>query len=367
MNAKNAIRWGIMGTGWVAQHFISDVLKNSDAKIVAVASRSKDRAIQIADRFSIKTPHSSYETLVQDNNVDVVYVATEAQNHASNCMMALNAKKHVLCEKPFATNFEDASRVVDVARNKGQFCMEAMWSRFLPATLQAKKIVEAGEIGDVSLVSADFGMPFDDTGNSRMYDPARGGGALLDLGVYAISLATWIFGKPLEITTKSNMMTSGVDHTVSAILKFTENRIAVISTSIGVYLGNRAVVSGSKGRITISEPFYRPQKLTIARTPKGVGSEKSDLYPNNLRERIRQVASRLKAYVPLEILREDTRHYPINGYGYGYEANEVIRCLREGLLESPVLPLNDTLIVMQVVDEIRRKIQDSSSDSAISS
>lgn len=360
MNAKNAINWGIMGTGWVAQHFISDVLKISDAKIVAVASRSEDRAIQIADRFSIKTPHSSYESLVHDKNVDVVYVATEAQNHASNCIMALNAGKHVLCEKPFATNYEDASRVSDVAKSKGLFCMEAMWSRFLPATLQAKRIIETGEIGDVSLLSADFGVSFVDTGNSRFYDSARGGGALLDLGVYTLSLATWIFGKPLEIVTGSSMMKSGVDQTVSAILKFTENRIAVISASIGAYLGNRAVISGNKGRITFGEPFYRPQKLTIAKNPKGVGSEKSDLHPNDLRERVRHVASRIRAYVPLDRWRSDTRHYPISGYGYGYEANEVIRCVREGLLESPVLPLSDTLIVMRVIDEIRQKSQDSS-------
>ena len=354
MREEKLVRWGIMGTGWVAQRFLADLAGIPHTEISAVASKTKSRAIEIGNRFNVKRAHSSYEDLTRDENVDVIYVATGPHQHMDHCLLALNEGKHVLCEKPFATTRHEAEKVVDAAQSKRMFCMEAMWSRFLPGMLDTRRMIDSGKIGNPMLVSADFGLPVG--GNaSRFFDPQQGGGALLDRGVYPIALATSLFGKPTKITSTASMHELGADKTVAAILSFRDNRLATIAASLDVCSSNRATISGTKGRITLCEPFYRPERVVVTDAPTS-SETRSDLLPRQPKERIRRLLAKARPYLPFHLKRSSTSYYPVSGYGYKYEIMEVTRCILEGLQESPIMPLRDSLIVMEVVDTIREQI-----------
>jgi predicted dehydrogenase len=350
------IRWGIMGTGWVAQRFMADLSNVAGSELAAVASRSQTRADEVSRAFGVSRAYGSYEALAQDCDIDVVYVATEHHQHAEHCRLALSERKHVLCEKPFATSSEQAEEVIATARSNGKFCMEAMWSRFLPGTLEAKRRIDSGAIGFATNLTVDFGIPEFEGVDSRFFDPARGGGALLDRGVYGVSLATWLFGKPTTVTAVGDMHGSGIDRSVSAILGFSENRIALIAASLGSYSSNQAVIAGTQGRIILKEPFYRPEALEIAHIGVPSISARSDLRPNSPRELARRVVSKIRPYLPASLLRSRMVYRPVCGYGYGYEAVEVVRCIREGLLESALMPLSDSLLVVSTMERIRAQI-----------
>ena len=354
MNSVKPIRWGIMGTGWVAQHFMADLRHVEGAVRAAVASRSEDRARNVAKRFGMRNAHGSYEALAKDPLVDVVYVATENHLHAEHCLLALREGKHVLCEKPFSMSFESASRVVECAKSRGLFCMEAMGTRFVPAILESKRRIDAGEIGIPLLLTADFGTPISDSGSNRFYDRQRGGGALWDRGVYAISLAIWLFGKPLHITSQAQMHASGTDTTFSSVLRFPDNKLAVVSASIGAYSGNEAIVAGSAGRLRLHEPICCPQRVTIKGSSAMAGDPKSDLNPQSTRERVRRLVSRIKPYLPENMLLSTVLHLPVTGYGYCHEASEVMRCVREGLLECPLMPLGETLTIVETMENMQK-------------
>lgn len=356
MDSSIPIRWGILGTGRVAQQFMADLSTVDGAVGAAVGSRSGDRAQIVAKRFGIKRAHDSYEALVRDPEIDVVYIATEHHQHAEHCLLALHEGKHVLCEKPFATTLAAASSVIDSAKQHNLFCMEAMWTRFIPAVVESKRRIDAGEIGIPMLLNADFGSPVVDSGSSRFFDPTRGGGALLDRGVYAISLAVWLFGKPDHISGGGHVLESGADQTSAAILSFPDNRIAVIAASLGAYSSNEAVVAGSLGRLRLHEPLCRPERVSISRAHTMVGDAQYDLRPKAAKERVRRIVSRARPYLPMDSLRATVLRYPVKGYGYSYEAAEVVRCIREGLKESPIMPLRDTLTIADTVQRIQKAI-----------
>ena len=353
MDSSTPIRWGIMGTGRVAQQFMADLSTVDGAIGAAVGSRTAERAQIVAKRFGIQRAHDSYEELVRDPEIDVVYVATEHHQHAEHCLLALHEGKHVLCEKPFATSVAAASSVIESAKQHNLFCMEAMWTRFIPAVVESKRRIDAGEIGIPMILSADFGSPVVDSGSSRFFDPKRGGGALLDRGVYAISLAVWLFGKPEHVSGRGHLLESGVDQTTAAILGFHDNRIAVIAASLGAYSSNEAVVAGSLGRLHLHEPLCRPERVSINRAHTMEGDAQYDLLPKAPKERVRRFLSRARAYLPVDSLRATVLRYPVKGYGYSYEAAEVVRCLREGLKESPIMPLRDTLTIAETVQRIQ--------------
>jgi len=357
MRSLTPIRWGILGTGWVAQRFMADLRAVDGTRPVALASRSADRAQTVAATFGISRFHSSYEGLFSDSEVDVIYIATEHHEHAKHCASALRAGKAILCEKPFATTFSEAQEVVALAREKRLFCMEAMWSRFLPGTLDMKRRIDSGAIGTPSLICADFGYPVAETeAATRFFDPHRGGGALLDRGVYAIALATWLFGRPSSILAKSDTHPLGTDRSISVILQFADNQMAVLLATLGALTSNQATVSGNRGRITLAEPFYRPEKVIVTQARTADGTPSVDIRPGTARELIRQAIAKAKPYLPLKLQRTGIHRYSVNGYGYGYEAAEVVRCIREGLLESPLMPATDTLLVMETLDRIRQQL-----------
>jgi len=356
MTSTKRVRWGVLGTGWVAQRFMADLRCVEGAVLGAVASRTESRAREIAKRFAMRSAHSNYEALFAAPDIDVIYVATSPHEHAEHCMAALKQGKHVLCEKPFSVSVEQAQRVIEFAQNQGLFCMEALWTRFLPAIAQTIHHIDKGDVGAPRTLTADFGIPTQTEGPNRLFDLTRGGGALLDRGVYALSLAVWLFGKPLQVSSIAQTESNGTDFQVSSMLEFADSRSALISASLRDYSSNEAVISGTAGRIRLHEPFYRPERITISRAPILVSGH-SDLRPHSPKENLRKIVSRAKSYLPADVLRSKTEHHSVQGYGYVYEAREVTRCIQEGLTESPLLPLRSTLTVMQTVQTIRSQIE----------
>jgi predicted dehydrogenase len=351
-------RWGILGAGRVARDFARGLQALPDATLIGVASRTAATAQKFARSVSVQRIYGSYEDLVRDPAIDVVYVATPHHRHVADCSMALEHGKPILCEKPFAVSVREAQIVVDLARKKHLFCMEAMWMRFFPLIGKAQELTKSGAIGDPRMIMADFGVATAYDPRTRFYDPAQAGGALLDRGVYAISLAIMFFGAPEAISGQAGISPSGVDEHSSVVLRFPKGRLALLSASLSTYTSNEATIMGTHGKLCLHAPFYCPQKLSISRYSPGVSSPE-DAAPSlkqRLVARAKQSAVIRRAYMTLEpFIRRQTTSItqPVVGNGYNYEAAEVMRCLRAGECESPVMPLDETLRIMQVMDEIR--------------
>jgi predicted dehydrogenase len=319
----DTIRWGIIGTGNIAAAFTGDLALLDDATVVAVGSRQASTAAEFADRFDIATRHASYDALVADPDVDVVYVSTPHPGHHAAALMAIAAGKAVLVEKPFTLNVSEANALVAAARSNGTFLMEAMWTRFLPHMRRIRELLTSGVLGDIRTVTADHGqrfLPPDPT--SRLYDPALGGGALLDLGIYPVSFASYVLGTPDQVTAVSDPTTTGVDAQTSIIGQYAGGRHAVLTTTLGAATANVATIVGTEGRIEIDRTWYQPTSFTMT----------------------------------LESGEVERFSEPRVGHGLRFEAAEVGRCLREGRLESDVMPLDETGSIMATLDQIRRQI-----------
>jgi predicted dehydrogenase len=323
VNDVTPIRWGFVGTGLIAGLLADDLRLMPDAALLAVGSRSQASADEFGERFDVPHRHASYDDLVNDADVDVVYVATPHPGHYDVAMSAIAAGKAVLVEKPFTLNAKEAQSLIEAARSRGVFLMEAMWARFLPHMVRVRELLAAGALGDVRVVIADHNQWFARDPHHRLFDPALGGGALLDLGVYPVSLASMVFGSPTRVTAVSDPAFTGVDATTSAILRYDDGAHAVVTTSLEVAGPNRAVIVGTDARIEIEGVFYTPR-------------------PFRLIARDGTVLERFDA--------------PVDGRGMGGEAAEVMRCMRGGLQESDVMPLDETLAIMATLDEIRRQI-----------
>jgi predicted dehydrogenase len=317
------IRWGILGTGSIAASFARDLQLLPDHRPVAVGSRRADSGAQFAARFSGMRSAGGYEELCADPEVDVVYVATPHPFHARDMLLALRAGKHVLCEKPFTVNAAEAAQVVEVARERGLFCMEAMWTRFLPHMRRIRELLDSGAVGDVRTVIADHGQRFlPPEPTSRLYAPELGGGALLDLGIYPMSFASFVLGTPTRVTAVSDPAETGVDAQTSVILQYDGGSHAVLTTTLGARTPTRATVTGTEGRIDIDEVWYQPTSFTW-HTRSGTAQQFAE---------------------------------PRIGHGLRYQAEEVGQCLRDGAVESSIMPLDETLSIMVTMDEVRRQI-----------
>ncbi|HUK50891.1 MAG TPA: Gfo/Idh/MocA family oxidoreductase [Terriglobales bacterium] len=310
-------RWGIIGTGDIAKKFAAGLSVLSDAELVAVGSRAQRTADAFADSFRVAKRHNSYEGLAQDPDVDVVYVSTPHSLHKDNTMMCLRAGKAVLCEKPFAINAEEASEMIQLARDRRLFLMEAMWTRFFPLMVKLREMIASNAIGEVRMLMADFGYRSEDQ-NFWVFNPTYGGGGLLDVGIYPLSFAHQIFGTPNQITSVSHLQ-SGVDEQSAAILGYEGGRIAMICSAIRTETPQVAYLLGTKGRIHIHPPWWKPQTLTISVNGKA----------------------------------DEVMQIPFQGNGYNYEAAEVARCLLQGKTESDIMPLDETLSIMRTMDKIR--------------
>lgn len=350
------IRWGILGTGWVAGLFAQGLRELPDARLVAVGSRTQENAERFARAHGAARAHPSYEALVRDAEVDVVYVATPNTEHRAHCLLALEHGKAVLCEKPFTVDAAEARAVAAAARKHGVFCMEGMWMRFVPAVREAERLVRSGAIGDARMLTAHLGMPVEFNAEHRLFNPKLGGGALLDLGVYPLSLALGLFGRPTRVSSHAVFNPTGVDEQCTILLDFPGARQAALTTSLCNRTPNDADLMGTEGMLHLHEPLYCPETLTLTRTQRQPGGAHSGglaarlglerLKNHRLVREVREVVKRARA---------GRMTYRVLGNGYAHEAAEVHRCLREGLKESPVLPLDESVALMETVDAIRRE------------
>ncbi len=354
-----AIRWGIMGTGNIANLFAKGLSHVTDAKLVGVASRNAAKAKDFAQKYGIERSYDSYEQLTQADDIDVIFVATPATVHRDNALLCLHNRKHILCEKPFTINAKEAREVLDAAKSQQLFCMEAMWMRFLPAMQKAREIIDSGIIGDIRFLTADFGIAHSYDPEHRLFNRSLGGGALLDLGVYPVSLAYFMMGAPDHAVGEASMTPSGVDEQSTVILCYHGGAKAVCSSSLNVKTSQEAVINGTHGTLRIHAPVWRPSRLSIEtfsppQTVDTANPERlSKLRDNALVGRARQTFDGLVKPV-LNNLRNGIGA-PFVGNGYNYEAAEVNKCLKEGKLECPSMPWKDTLSIMSLLDDIRSK------------
>ena len=314
----NVVRWGILGTGNIAHQFAKGLDDLPDTRLMAVGSRSQESADAFAEEFGIPNRHPSYEDLAADPEVDAVYVGTPHPFHLENTLLCLEAGKAVLCEKPFALNLAQAQAMVEAARKHRAFLMEAMWTRFLPHMTKVRELLTGGAVGELRMLQADFGFRTDFKLEHRLFDPALGGGALLDVGVYPVSLAQHLFGPPVEITSLGNLGATGVDEEAAILLRHEQGQLALLATATRLQTPHLAILDGTAGRIELKD-WWRPTDITLYRDGKE---------PETI-----------------------TVPCPLNGYTY--EALEVGRCLKEGKLESDLLPLSESLEVMTTLDTVR--------------
>jgi predicted dehydrogenase len=322
MNKK--IRWGILGAGKIANKFAADLKLVSDAELVAIGSRDASKASAFAAQHSIPTIFNTYESLASSPMVDVIYVATPHGFHYDHVKLCLQHKKAVLCEKAFALNSAQLREMVALARKQKVFLMEAFWTKFIPQYKAMQKIIQSGDIGEIKFIQADFGFRAPEPLAQRLYDPALGGGSLLDIGIYPVFLAQSILGKPVEVNAMMTPYASGVDEQCAMILKFENNALAVLSSTFAADTPVEATIIGTEGRIHMRNRFHN----TAGTMELVKGREEKD----------RQ---------PVEVERE-------SGFGYQYEARHVGECLRNGLIESPVMSLEDSLLLMETIDRIKK-------------
>lgn len=316
-----AYRWGILGAGGIARKLADAVNNHTASTVVAVAAASSlERAQAFADEESVAKAYGSYEELVADPDVDIVYVATTHNNHHEPALLAINAGKHVLVEKSFTQNEAQAQLIVDAARAKGVFVMEAMWARHLPHMYAVREIVARGDIGDIVSLSADHGQYL--THVDRMVRPDLAGGALLDLGIYPVAFAHDILGVPEQITAVGRLRDTGVDGQISMVFDYpSKGAQASLTTTMEARTPVVAHVAGAKGRIELADMFYAPTVVTV--TPFEGEAWTFDGVVEN---------------------------------GFQYEAAEVARRVAAGDTESPLHTLDQSLELMRILDEIRAQV-----------
>jgi predicted dehydrogenase len=313
------VRWGIIGRNWIAEAFVAGLRALPDAEVFAVGSRRQETAEEFAGKLGAPRRHGSYEALANDPEVDVIYVSTPHSAHKEVTLLCLAAGKPVLCEKPFAINAGEADEMIAAARRQKLFLMEAMWTRFTPVMTKVREILADGAIGEVRMLSADLGFRAGFDPASRLFDPARGGGALMDVGVYVVSFASMVLGAPTRIVSMPSMGETGVDEQSAVILGHANGALSVLSAGIRTNTPHVATIMGTDGMIDIHYDWHKPRSFTLK--VSGKDPERFDV--------------------------------PTEGNGYNYEAAEVMRCLRAGLTESPILPLDETRTIVQTLDEIR--------------
>jgi predicted dehydrogenase len=317
----DVVRWGILGTGRISKTFARALKDTPGAVLAGVGSRTREAAEGFAREFG-GAAYGSYEELVAADDVDLVYVGTPHPMHFENVRMALNAGKGVLCEKPFTMNRPEAEELVALARAKQLFLMEAMWTRFMPALAEVRRIVESGEIGPVHQVNAELGFKSEAGPEHRLFNLALGGGALLDLGIYPLSIAVALLGPVAKVTAQADLGPTGVDEQTGFLLRHRDGGMSVCSCSLRARLPSELTIAGERGHVRMNTMFHHAQTVTVLR------------------------ADGINRTVPT----------PFIGNGYVHEVIEAQRCWKAGLIESPGMTHADSLDLMGVMDEVRRQI-----------
>jgi predicted dehydrogenase len=317
-------RFGIIGPGKIATKFCQSLQTLSDeAQVYAVASRDAERAKLFAEEFKATKVYTSYQELVADPQVDIIYIATPHPFHFEQTILCLNHGKAVLCEKPLTISFNQTSQLVSLAREKKVFLMEAMWSRFIPALVKVKELIDQGEIGEIKFMHADFGFLAPPNLELRTFNKSLGGGAQLDVGVYPMFLSLWLLGKPESIKAIGKLASTGADENTSAILGFKSGAVASIYSSFVADSVKEAVITGTKGTITIHAAWHKATSFALKKDL----ADKAELFD-----------------------------FPYESNGLQFQAVEVMRCLREGKLESPKLSVDMSLLMAETADEIMKQI-----------
>lgn len=350
---SSKIRWGIIGTGTVASNFAADFVHTTDSELVAITSRNLDRAKSFASKLGAPQAYDNYAEMLANGSVDIVYIATPHHRHKADCLQAFEAGKAVLCEKPFTLNSNEAKSIISAAKKHNVFCMEAMWMRCMPLIQKAKQHIEQGDIGKLQHIRAEFGYPAEFSPDSRFYDLEQGGGSLLDRGIYTIALAFHMLGKPVKISGDARIGTTGVDESSCYQLTFENGTTAELCSTLRGYASNEAILSGGEGYLKLHAPFYRPEHLsmhtgsppTTGSVSAGCDSFKTNKIIQKLKRVLDPIASRLSS----------GQHHleKIPGNGYQFEIDEASQCLQQGLKESPLVPLADSLAILETMDELR--------------
>ena len=318
------IRWGILGCGRIARKFAADLRLVKDAELTAIASRNKETLELFAKDFPCKHLHISYEALAANDEIDVIYVATPHSHHYEHTMLCLNQNKAVLCEKPFAINSRQAIEMIKTAKGRKAFLMEALWTKFLPHYKKLVELLQQKTLGNIKSVLVNFGFKTSDKSPQRLFDPALGGGSLLDIGIYNVFMTLSVLGKPDVIEAMMTPAPTGVDEQIAILFKYNNGAMAQMFSSLVTNLPTQAEINGTDGCITLTTRFYEPS-ATIQLSKK----------------------------IPYE--REVIAVEKEAGFGYHYEARHVNECLKKGMVESPVMTHADTLLLMEILDTIRNK------------
>ncbi|MEO3891036.1 Gfo/Idh/MocA family oxidoreductase [Nonomuraea sp. B5E05] len=320
--SKGEVGWGILATGGIANAFTRDLVAHGH-RVAAVGSRSVDNARAFAEKWGIEHAHGSYDELVADPDVDIVYVATPHNFHAANATAALENGKHVLVEKAFTVNAAEARAVFELGRSKGLLVMEAMWTRFLPHMAYVRSVIERGLVGEVRSLHADHTQRLPSDPAHRLNNLDLAGGCLLDVGVYPVSFAHDILGDPLEVTGRGTLRDTGVDVCVATVMRHQNDAVSTTYSSMETRGPNTAVVLGTEGRIEIGSVWYFPAAVTV------------------------------KNAAGQELERFDE---PVTGRGMQYQAAEAERLIAEGEVESPLMTHEQSVAVMATMDAIREQI-----------
>lgn len=317
------MNWGVLGTGKITNRF-AQALNNipERARLLAVGSRNQDTADAFGDKYNIPRRYTSYEEVAEDPEIDIVYIGTPGVYHLRDASMALNHGKHVLCEKAFTINAKEAKQMIDLAREKDLFLMEAMWTRFFPIHVRIRKLLAEGAIGTVNGITINFlaKPPYDPT--NRWYDLNLGGSVLLDTASYSISWASSLFGEPVAVTGLASFGETGVDEQTALVLRYAGNQLVSLMSSQISYDDKDAVLFGSTGKIVVHSPWYKPTEMTLYQDGK----------------------------------EPELISLPLDGYnGYEFEAMEVMECIKAGKTESEIMPLDETLSIMQTMDTVREQ------------
>lgn len=311
--------WGILGPGRIAHKMAQDLNRIPKARLHAVGSRSLERAQEFAQAYDIPHAFGSYEELSTCPDLDIVYVATPHHGHFENTMMCLGQGLAVLCEKPLAINAREAQQMIEAARTQQVFLMEAVWTRFLPQTLQILERIEDGAIGDLLSVKADFGFPASFDPDGRLFNLELGGGALLDIGIYPVFLALLLLGKPEDIQASAVLHETGVDVENGVVLTYKNGQMAHLHSTLRSLTKTEAFIYGTRATIHIHTRWHEPSSFSVIR--QGEAPE-------------------------LHTFTEESN-------GYIYEAREVMHCLEQGRTESPRLSLSFSQDLMKLLDDIR--------------
>eukprot|EP00854_Cymbomonas_tetramitiformis_P014693 gene14693-17360_t len=379
------LRWGILGTGRIANDFAAALRTLPDANLVAVAARTLSSAKNFAEKHAVSRAYGTYEELVSQHDVDIVYIATFHPMHEEHVKLCCRAGKHILCEKPFAINAAQARRMVREVSKANVFCMEAIWTRFFPAFQEAADVVHSGKIGQVKSVFADFGFPYPPDATKAHFQPKMCGGALLDIGCYPLNASSFFLGyqpsatpplpqgaaleaslepdnssktgRPLASLVAVKATGScdlGVDVVGSVALKYRyrgnsahpgvcNEAVATVAYGWTGAMPERTTIVGESGRVTLESPAHCPTRVRIETSTGGRGAFEEVVKDHPLPARHSDYTGKDDLFFP-------------NSEGLAYEASAVMQCIREGAKESTTMPLDETITVLDTMDQIRRQL-----------